>query len=944
MISRTRSLRLTTLVGLFTAALSITAAAVWITFSLTLYEAGEIGEHWGNLSQGPSKKIVELNRVREALGFGGAIHLFKNFILRGENERIELVAEKFEAAEAAVHRYESLPINAAEAGALTQLQDTIHRYEDALQVVVALVHKGSPVKHVDRLIKIDDSLAIAALETLDKEVFKQRLEASMQVGRAVDRIQRVILFSGVGTGSVFVVLLGVFVWFSRMRLVRPLRNLLGPVREMAAGNFDATIELEGEAEIAEVASALAHTQSELKRIRTLTSVRISIQRAAMLELLQTRATAALDLDARLARIAQIAAGALSVTRVGIWLFEGSGSGLVRHHVFEHGSGRRVRDHEVRADSCCEYREALDDARYLAVEDARSDPRIAGFIHSLRPERTVATLDIPVRRNGRVVGVVCHSERDRKRIWEVDEVAFASAIADRVAQALAESEKQEIESKQLRLAAAVEQSNDAIVITDCDGRVQCANSAYQQMTERFGWEQGDAPLRPFGLVPDEREGSVDVFREVVSGNSWQGRVLESLCDGQSATLEVQVSPITDPCDGAIGCLAMGRDVSQAVQFEEWARRSHKVEAIGILAGGIAHDFNNSLSTIFGYIEMMLEDVEPGSSIAQSLGQVQRAADHAKGLVRQILAVCQQRQGMRSPIRVDQVVRDVVSALEPNVRGTIELIQRCDLTEPVVAIGEEELLQVVTNLSQNALQAIGTNPGRVEIAIDEIESARDGSLERVPLAPGKYIRIMFRDTGCGISPAIQGRIFDPFFTTREVGEGVGLGLAVAQGIVESCGGAICLEQSNPAGSEFRVYLPATTAELADASTSAVGNRRARARILVVDDEDVQATMLKQMLERLGHEVQAITSSVKALEVVKESPQAFDLLLVDHLMPEMTGEVLAREVLEVVPEMPIVLATGFGRGMDDETLRSSGIRVCLAKPVSIQDLARAIHDVLG
>jgi CheY-like chemotaxis protein len=268
------------------------------------------------------------------------------------------------------------------------------------------------------------------------------------------------------------------------------------------------------------------------------------------------------------------------------------------------------------------------------------------------------------------------------------------------------------------------------------------------------------------------------------------------------------------------------------------------------------------------------------------------------------------------------------------------ERC---EPVKA-DAGQIHQVFMNLVSNAYQAMEGAPGRMEIGVRAIDAGPDQTGEP-DMKPGRYVDLSITDTGVGMAPEMLDKIFDPFFTTKEVGKGTGLGLAVSYGIIREHGGAIRVESAPGKGSAFHVLLPVSRAEGPEEEITAgpVSAPTGRERILLVDDTTYILDMVKLMLERLGYRVTTSMSSRTALEMARSNPEGFDLVITDLSIPEMSGEALAGAIHQIRPGLSIILCTGFGEEVTDRKTAEMGIKACISKPVSRDQLAAVIRRVL-
>jgi signal transduction histidine kinase/ActR/RegA family two-component response regulator len=389
----------------------------------------------------------------------------------------------------------------------------------------------------------------------------------------------------------------------------------------------------------------------------------------------------------------------------------------------------------------------------------------------------------------------------------------------------------------------------------------------------------------------------------------------------------------------------RDISASKRLEEQLRQSQKMQAVGTLAGGIAHDFNNMLQAILGYTTLALAGIPPQSPAWHDLREVLIASRRAKELVQQILAFSRSSEPTRQPMQLHRVVQEVLSLLRGSLPSTIDIRQHLDPTAGTMLADPLQLHQVLVNLCTNAEYAMRGMDGVLEIRLDRTEVETRFAADHPPLQPGNHVRLMVRDTGCGMEPTVMARIFEPLFTTKGVGEGTGMGLAVAHGIIANHGGAITVESTPGHGTTFTVYLPwveeAAVEEppLREAVPQGMGGR-----ILFVEDENSLARLHKILLEELGYEVVLCTDSRQALDVFQVEPQGFDLVITDQTMPHMTGDMLVAAWRRIRPDIPVILCTGFSYTMDTEKARKLGIDAFLMKPVALHDWEQTIQHVLA
>lgn len=389
--------------------------------------------------------------------------------------------------------------------------------------------------------------------------------------------------------------------------------------------------------------------------------------------------------------------------------------------------------------------------------------------------------------------------------------------------------------------------------------------------------------------------------------------------------------------------LNRAREEKTELQNRLVQARKMEAIGTLAGGIAHDFNNILSAIMGYTELTLEDMDPDFPDRRNLEKVIDASNRARNLVKQILTFSRQSEQDIRPVQVKPVISESLQLIRASLPSTVEIRQ--NLESEAVIIGDPiQLHQVVINLCTNAKQAMQETGGILTVSLNELDIDPPAAASIGNIDPGRYIEMSVEDTGKGIAAENLDRIFDPFFTTKPIGKGTGMGLSVVHGIVESLGGGIVVSSEPENGSVFRVFLPIAdqeAAELARVDTSLP--RGLGEKILFVDDESFQLDLARQMFERLNYRQVIVNDSTDALRRFEEDPMAYDLVITDMTMPKMTGDVLAKRILEVRPDIPVVLCTGYSEQVDEEKAKALGITAFLMKPVVLRDLAITLRRLL-
>ena len=404
------------------------------------------------------------------------------------------------------------------------------------------------------------------------------------------------------------------------------------------------------------------------------------------------------------------------------------------------------------------------------------------------------------------------------------------------------------------------------------------------------------------------------------------------------------------DGSITWFGFNADITdrkraevEREKLQAQLQQSQKMESIGTLAGGIAHDFNNLLYPIIGFAEMLKEDLPPDSPEHDSAQEIFNAGRRGGELVKQILAFSRQTEHKLSPVRFQKILTEVCkltrSTIPSDIKIHLDIQKDCGL----VMAESTQLHQIAMNLITNAYHAVEKTSGEISIQLKEIILDND-DLKDSPLQPGQYVMLSVSDNGVGIPKEIMNNIFEPYFTTKEKGKGTGLGLAVVYGILTEHKGDIKVYSEEGKGTTFNVYLPLMKKSNETISTEKELNKlTGTERILLVDDEESVVRLEKLMLERLGYNVSALSNSLEALETFNSNPDGYDLVISDMTMPNMTGDKLARELMSIRPDIPVIICTGFSERINKEQAEANKVKGFLMKPVVKSEMAQMVRKVL-
>jgi PAS domain S-box-containing protein len=505
-----------------------------------------------------------------------------------------------------------------------------------------------------------------------------------------------------------------------------------------------------------------------------------------------------------------------------------------------------------------------------------------------------------------------------------------------------------EQQQLRLLqTAVAQLNDVVLISEVGAagpahdRIVFVNAAFERLSGRSAAEVlGQAPAGA-GAGPAD---AADAVREKQLTRA----------DGSLCWVEEEVVALRAADGRVTHHVAVQRDISdrkhaelERQALERQLREAQKIESIGTLAGGIAHDFNNILPAILGNVALAQQDLPADHPAVASLEQIHTAALRARTLVQQILTFSRRQPQALVVQPLQPVIEETLSLLRATLPAAVKLETAITPQVLLVEADATQLQQVVMNLCTNAWQALPEGRGRIEVGLALREAEAATAEGTVPAGPRAHLWVA--DNGCGMAPEVLERIFDPFFTTKPVGQGTGLGLSVVHGIVRLLRGSVGVNSTPGQGSRFDVLLPlavdsAPAASTADGPAAAVGGRGVGQRLLYVDDDEVMGLMVQRLLQREGYEVTGLSSPVQALALLRQDPAAFDLVISDFNMPEMSGTELAAQLRQLRPALPVMISSGYISEALREQAAVLGVRALLQKEQTLEALPGLVRQLLA
>ena len=658
-------------------------------------------------------------------------------------------------------------------------------------------------------------------------------------------------------------------------------------------------------------------------------------------------------------ITEYAVSTFAVERAGIWLFGENQSALILQDLFEATPKHHLQGTTLSTGEYPAYLHALETEPYsLAAHDAQTDPRTKELTPSyLTPLGIVAMLDAPIRRHGRVVGVLCLEHIGPARVWTTEEQTFAASLAAMATLTLEASDRRqaqealeqhvrertgELRRTTAHLQTIIEESPLAMIELDQAGLVTTWNAA---ATALFGWTKDEVLGKELPYVPPGQEKvSEELWTAVMSGAA--PRNLE-LCrqkkDGALVDVNMWGSLLQGPAGQAVGSIGFFVDITKHKQLEDQLRQAHKMEGIGRLAGGVAHDFNNLLTVINGCATLVLDQVRAEDPLRRSLTEILTAGQRAAALTRQLLAFSRRQVLTFQVFDLNEALSSISSMIERLIGEDINLTRNLDSRPCTIRADRGQIDQVVLNLAVNAKDAMPTG-GTLTMATQALLITPDSPVPHPALLPGAYAHLSIRDSGQGMDRTTLSHIFEPFFTTKEEGKGTGLGLATVYGIVKQSQGFIFADSTPGAGSTFDLYFPLVEAPpLAAAPTLPSRPHCGRETILLVEDQHAVRLLLTQALSDYGYTLLEASSGQEALRLVAAARTPIHILLTDVVMPQMTGPALAEHLRRQWPELRVLFMSGYAEGSVLPTFLAQPGTGFIQKPFLPTELAQKLRELL-
>jgi PAS domain S-box-containing protein len=498
----------------------------------------------------------------------------------------------------------------------------------------------------------------------------------------------------------------------------------------------------------------------------------------------------------------------------------------------------------------------------------------------------------------------------------------------------------------KLNSVIEQTADIVLITDKDGFIEYVNPAFESVT---GYSKKEILGENPRILKSDKQDKLfyeEFWSGILAGKVFHGEVINKKKNGQLYYEEKTVTPVKDNSGNITNFVSIGLDISEHKNIENQLQQAQKMEAIGTLAGGVAHDFNNILTTIQGYTELIMSDIDKESSTYKDLEHVKNASERAAKLTQQLLVFSRRKQREITVLNINNVIESLFKMLKRMLGEDIRV--EMDLSPKIKQIkgDESNIEQIIMNIVVNARDSMPSG-GALNIKTENVYIDEEYSKSITGARPGEFISISIADTGEGMSKEILQHIFEPFFTTKEKDKGTGLGLAVVYGIVKQHEGWINVYSEIGFGSIFRIYLPVAKGKLQTIKkdikfiSDVKGNNE---RILVVEDDKGIGRLTEEILKRNNYNVFMAHDAKSALEVFEQGKGNFDLVFSDMILPDISGVELVEKMLKINPKLKIVFASGYANHRTQlDVIQEKGY-CFLQKPYKIEEMLIAVKETIN
>jgi PAS domain S-box-containing protein len=556
----------------------------------------------------------------------------------------------------------------------------------------------------------------------------------------------------------------------------------------------------------------------------------------------------------------------------------------------------------------------------------------------------AWLGVPLKTPSATIGVLVVQHYQNEAAYDMRDLEFLDSVGGHIALAIERRRSEEALRKSESVFRLLFSHNPLPTWVMDDETLQ-----FIQVNDAAVRQYGFAPeefsrMTMLDIRPEEKGASLEVRPPI---DEAEGRH-EGFCKHRKKDGKVfEVELISHQFDhaGRRVRLVVAQDISERHLLEQQLRQATKMEAVGRLAGGVAHDFNNLLMVIKGHTELLMDTLPPADSMSRKIMQIDRAADRAAALTKQLLAFSRMQVLQPRVMNLNGVVEDMGKLLPRLIGEDIELAIRTEADLGAIRADASQMEQIIMNLAVNARDAMPTG-GRLIIETSNAELDRTYNSTHPIVRPGRYVLLAVSDTGTGMNAETQAHIFEPFFTTKEPGKGTGLGLATVYGVVKQSGGFIWVYSELGKGTSFKIYLPRVDQpeDKGNPAQSFAEAPRGTETILLAEDEQDVREVAREFLESGGYTVIEAFNGAEALRLAAEHKASIDLLVTDMVMPGMTGKELAGRLQHQHSGLGVIYMSGYSEQTVVENAQTDSGMLLLTKPFSRGSILRAVREALN
>jgi len=503
-----------------------------------------------------------------------------------------------------------------------------------------------------------------------------------------------------------------------------------------------------------------------------------------------------------------------------------------------------------------------------------------------------------------------------------------------------SARKRVEAEKERLLAGIEQASEAIVTTDVEGTIEYINPAFERMT---GYSHDEAVGQNPRILKSGQQNAAfysNLWKTLAAGEIWKGRFVNRRKNGEFYTEKATISPVIDSSGRIINYVAIKADITAELARDKQLRQMQKMESVGRMAGGIGHEFNNALQSVLGFSELILLENDSSAAQRQNVSEIQKAAQHAAELTRQLMTFSRKVPTQFNPLDLNAVLfvgqQILKRALNEKIRLQFEPADRLELANADTS----QIMQIAMNLMVNARDAM-PDGGTVTLCTGNREFMEEDRSGIPDFKAGKFVFFSVSDTGCGMNENQLAHLFDPFYTTKPLGEGTGLGLSVVYGIVEEHGGWVSVSSKPGQGSVFQVFLPVIDASAPNSSVAQDAALPGKCILLAEADLAVR-DLTSEILKGVGYAVSFAESIDESKKLFAAQNGSFDLLFIDVELPGGSGVELAEELLSQNGELAVLFISSAEDSSSEGRIVEKGYAF-LRKPFGIKKLLDAVAQVI-